>query len=586
MKKIWCGLIVSFSVVVLVSCRTQKRDALANSNSEQKTLHFAIENPPQTFLLREVNDYYSAVLLSQIAEGLVKLDPKTLEVIPALATSWVVSNDGLTYTFQLRKGVVFHDHPSFESKEANKFTSADVLFTYELASKKTPQGTGSHAYNSLLKGTIVGAEAFHNGEASTISGIKAMDDYTVSIKLIHPDLNFINKLASIYLGIVAKEVVESGHETDLIGTGPFMLAKEVAEPTPLFILKRNPHYYLKDENGRQLPYLDSVVVYIENNQLQQLSMFEEGKLDFIQNIPPSKITKILQERITDFSGQPPLMKLSNDPLMMTQYYNLNLKSPSLSDVRVRQALNYAFNRDRLIYRVLKNRFSAATYGIVTPLPKAFPGYDFKAVEKNAYSYNPDKARALLAAAGYPNGKGFPSLTLKFNVGTIHSAVADEFRKQMKKELNINVNIEGLTFEDRIHDEQTGNGDIFRTSWFADYKSPETFLNNFYGKLVPKDENELSKINSTRYKNSKFDAFFEKARIEENVAESNKLFSQAEAILMKDAPIIVLWYGEQYIIQYFNVRNLETNAIMYLDLSHVRIQDWTKKEYKQKTEQVK
>ena len=570
-----------FIIPLFVGCNSLNNGG-NNNNPEKTSFRFVLENAPQTYLLREVNDYYSSVVLGQISEGLVKLDPKTLDVQPALATSWETSSDGSIYTFHLRKGVKFHDHPDFPGGKGREFNSSDVLFTYILASRKNEKETGSHAYNSFLKGTIVGTEAFHNEKESSITGIKIIDNYTISFTLIHPDLNFVNKLASIYLAIVAKEVVEKNHETDLIGTGPFMYDKEISSPVPHVILKRNPNYYLKDENGRQLPYLDSVIIYYNSNQLEQLTMFEEGKLDFIQDIPPSKITEVLQERIKDFSGEPPLMKLSNDPLMSTQYYALNMNSPALKDVRVRQALNFAFDRDKMIAHAVNGRYTGATYGVVPPLPKEFPGYDFKAVEKNSYSYNPTKARELMAQAGYPDGKGFPSLTLKFNVGTIHSAVADEFRKQMEKELHINVNLEGLSFEDKISDEQLGKGDIFRTSWFADYKSPETFLLNFYGKLIPTDKNEASGVNSTRYNNPKFDALFEKAKIEKNLEKSNKLFSEAGVILMKDAPVIVLWYGEQYIIQYFNVRNLETNAILYLDLTRVRVQDWTKEEYQAAT----
>jgi ABC-type transport system substrate-binding protein len=576
MKNLWRLLPTVVLFIIISSCNSKEKNR--NSTPEIKTLHIAIENAPQTYLLREVNDYYSSIVLSQIAEGLVKLDPKTLNVVPALATSWDVSSDGKTYTFHLRKGVKFHNNKAFANGKGREFTSADVVYTYQLDAQKNGNGTGSHAYNSFLKGTIVGAEAFHTGEAPNIAGIKVIDKYTVSFTLINPDLNFTNKLASIYLAIVAKEVVESGNETNVVGTGPFMFAADIPGAMEQIVLTKNPNYYLKDENGNTLPYLDSIVVYVENNQIKQLSMFEEHKLDFIQNIPPSKITEVLEQRMKDFSGTPPIMKLSNDPLMVTQYYTFNLRTPALKDVRVRKALNYAFNRDKMIFRVLNSRYTAANYGIVPPLPKEFPGYDFKNVEKHSYYYNPDKARKLLAEAGYPGGKGFPSLTLKFNIGTVHSAVADEFRKQMEKELNININLEGLSFEDKINDEQTGNGDLFRTSWFADYKSPETFLINFYGKVVPQDVNEPSKINSSRYVNAKFDALFEQAKAEINTETSNRLFSQAGAIMMDEAPILVMWYGEQYILQYYNVRNLETNAILSLDFTKVRIQDWTKEEY--------
>src|SRR5690606_37030061 len=134
-------------------------------------------------------------------------------------------------------------------------------------------------------------------------------------------------------GIVAREVVECGKETDLIGTGPFRYGYDSDDGTPFIALVKNPEYYLKDENGIQLPYLDTVMVYVQNNQLEQLDLFERGKVHYIENIPPSRITHVLEDRIQDFSGEPPLMKLTNDPLLSTQYYSLNINSPALKDKR-------------------------------------------------------------------------------------------------------------------------------------------------------------------------------------------------------------------------------------------------------------
>jgi oligopeptide transport system substrate-binding protein len=275
------------------------------------------------------------------------------------------------------------------------------------------------------------------------------------------------------------------------------------------------------------------------------------------------------------------MKLSNDPLLSTQYYSLNMLSPALKDKRVRQALNFAINRDKILVNVLKSLPQAGVFGIVPPLSKEFPGYDFEGIREKGYSYQPEKARELLAQAGYPNGKGFPSLTLKFNLGTIHSAVADEFRKQIAKELNININLEGLSFEERLEDEINARGDIFRTAWYADYKDPESFLMNFYGKSVPTDRKEPSGVNATRFVNAAFDELFEKAQSEKSSKVRNQLFAQAEKILLEEAPLIVLWYNEQFILQYYKVRNLETNSILYLDLTKVRIKEWTAEEFEKR-----
>lgn len=560
------------------SCNETGTNQIKDSKETLATFKMVVDQYPQTFLVRDVKDYYTSIVVNQVIEGLVKLDPKTLRPEGAVSEKWEVSEDGLTYTFYLRDNVFFHDHSCFKEGKGRKLNAQDIQYTFELICTKNEDGQASHGYSSILKETLDGAEDFFEGKTKSISGISISGDYTISLKIKRPDLNFPAKLSLTNFGIVAREVVECGKETDLIGTGPFRYGYDSDDGTPFIALVKNPEYYLKDENGIQLPYLDTVMIYVQNNQLEQLDLFERGKVHYIENIPPSRITHVLEDRIQDFSGEPPLMKLTNDPLLSTQYYSLNINSPALKDKRVRQALNYAIDRDRILSNVLKSSPQSGIYGIVPPLPKLLPGYDFSGVKEKGYSYDPEKARELLAEAGFPNGKGFPTLTLKFNTGTIHSAVADEFRKQMAKELGINVNLEGLSFEDRLSDETMAKGDLFRTAWYADYIGAESFLMNFYGKFVPDDINTPSHVNSSRYQNEQFDELFEKAQKEKNIEQRNRLFSEAEKIMLEDAPLIVLWYNEQFMLQYYNVRNLETNSILYLDLTKVRVKDWTKEEF--------
>ena len=553
------------------SCSSETENV--NSASEKvMTFRMIADHPPQTYLLREVKDYYTSSVLNQISEGLTRLDPKTLLPIGCLSEKWELSNDGLTYTFHLRDNVFFHDHSCFVNGKGRKFTADDVKYTFELVCAKNDEGKGSHGYSSILKETLRGAEDYFEGRETSITGIEIVDERTIKMTTKQIDQNFPAKLSLSNFRIVAHEVVKCGKETDLVGTGPFKYGYESQDGTPYVALLKNENYYLKDEAGVNLPYLDSVIIFFENNQLEQLELFEKGVVHFIQDIPPSRITHVLEDRIQDFSGDNPIMTLSNDPLLSTQYYALNTQSKALKDKRVRQALNYAVNKDRILNKVLKSSPQSGIYGIVPPLPKLLPGYDFQGVKEAGYQYNPEKARELLREAGYPGGKGFPTLTLKFNTGTIHSAVADEFRKQIANELGININLEGMSFEERLLDETSGKGDIFRTAWYGDYIGAESFLMNFYGKLVPQDKDVPSSVNATRFRNDEFDAFFEKAQMEYNEKERNKLFSEAEKILLEEAPLIVMWYNEQFILQYTKVKNLETNSILYLDLTRVSIEE--------------
>ncbi|WP_417266474.1 ABC transporter substrate-binding protein [Brumimicrobium sp.] len=541
------------------------------------TFKFAISNEPQTLLPRNVSDVYSGYLLNQVYQGLVTFNPTTLEVEPCLAKSWDISEDGKTIQFELRDDVYFHQHKDF--KELIKLTPEDVVYSIELAC--TPnKNKESVAYSTIYKGLIKGADQFYNQEADHIEGIKVKGN-AIIFELVERDINFINKMAQVLAVVVSKKIVEAGLETDLIGTGPFQFMgyREIDGLTNI-ILTRNENYYEQDEAGNQLPYLDSLIIKVESRSLRQLEMFENEEIMLIDGLPPSRISTMLGEgKIEDFNSTPPKLLLIRKPLLGTQFYHFNLLQEEFKDVRVRKAFNYAINKGAIVNNILNNQAYSKGDGGIVP-PAAFNGYDSKMVKKSAYSYHPEKAKQLLAEAGYPNGEGFPNVNIKFNLGTIHSAVADDVAKQLKKVLNINVNLDGMPFQNKIKDQENANGQIFRSSWFADYYSPESFLMNGYGKTVPEDPSQPSLTNHSRYSNPAFDEAFEKGRSATDIVERYKHFAEAESILMEDSPFIILWYEETIKIAYSKVRNLQLNEMNHYVFRDVYIKEWTKKEWEE------
>lgn len=539
------------------------------------TFRFAIASEPTTLLAREVNDYYSNIVLAQVLEGLVALNPKTLEPEPALASSWDISDDGLTITFLVRDDVFFHQNDLTGSER--KLTTEDVKYSIELACKQVMGGKPSSAYKSVYQGLLKGAEAFHNGEKDEIEGLQISSDKVI-MQLEKRDANFLDKLASINAAIVLKEMVEQEREADLIGTGPFKFGGFIEDDEHLkIVLVKNENYYLTDEKGHQLPYLDSVVYIVEAKNLQQLELFEEGKTHLIEELPPSRITAMLEGRIEDFNKVPPRLLLRRKPLLATEFYHFNLLNEVFQDVRVRQAINYAVDKVDIMQNVINNQaYGIGDAGLVPPA--AFPGYNSKEVREFGYTFNPEKARKLLAEAGYPNGEGFPTINLKFNIGTNNSGVADRFAKHMKKYLNINVSLDGVSFEDRIRDQANADGDLFRMTWIADYYSPETFLMNAYGATVPADQTMPSLLNNARYVNAEFDVAFEAGQKSTNIMERYKYFAEAEKIMMQDAPFIVLWYAETIKVADARVRNLYLNEMNHYIFRDIYIKDWTTQEF--------
>ncbi len=558
-------------ILILTSCGSDKKQFEFAGGS----FKMALDNTPSTFIAREVNDVYSFELLSQVMEGLVSFNADDLSLQPQIAKKWNISGDGTVFTFTIRDDVYFHENPVFGSLEDRKLTMDDILFTFEKACKPNAQGNPTAAYLFLLSNQVKGAKEYYEGKAKSISGIKVKKD-KFEITLINPDQTYINKLANLSASIVSKKIVEADKETDVVGTGPFRFTTPTEEET--YILLKNPDYYMVDNKGNALPYLDSVVFYVQTRKLEQLEMFEQGKTVLISGLPTSRITEMLEGRISDFNAQPPLKELYNNPLLTTQYYFFNMNDPRFRDVRVRKAFNYAIDRKRLADNVLRNQYyEYGIYGITPPIGSVFKGYNFSEIKKYGYDFNPELAKQLLAEAGYANGKGFGSVDLRLDITDINTAVAEELADQIYQTLGINVNIDGSNFEQRNEDGNMGRGDMFRTAWVADYSSPETFLGNFYGKIVPKEKNMPSSGNQSRYVNPMFDKYFEQGRSADQKRRL-ELFSKAEIELMKDPPIIPLWYANDFTLSYSRVRNLKNNPMEFLDLRRVYIKEWTKEEY--------
>lgn len=562
---------IFFLILILTSCGSDKKQFEFAGGS----FKMALDNTPTTFIAREVTDVYSFELLSQVMEGLVSFNAEDLSLQPQIAEKWSISNDGTVFTFTIRDDVFFHDNPVFESLDDRKLTVDDVLFTFEKACKPNAEGNPSAAYLFLLANQVKGAKEYYEGKAKSISGMKVKKN-RFEITLLNPDQTYINKLANLSASIVSKKIVEANKETDVVGTGPFCFTPPSEDET--YILLKNQDYYMVDNKGNALPYLDSVVFYVQTRKLEQLEMFEQGKTLLISGLPTSRITEMLEGRISDFNAQPPLKELYNNPLLTTQYYFFNMNDPRFKDVRVRQAFNYAIDRKRLADNVLRNQYyEYGIYGITPPIGSVFKGYDFSEIKKYGYDFNPELAKQLLADAGYPGGKGFGSVDLRVDISDLNTAVAEELADQIYQTLGINVNIDGSNFEQRNEDGNMGRGDLFRTAWIADYSSPETFLGNFYGKLVPKEKDMPSSGNQSRYVNPLFDKYFEEGR-SADPKRRLELFSKAEIELMKDPPIIPLWYANDFTLSYSRVRNLKNNPMEFLDLRRVYIKEWTKEEY--------
>lgn len=565
-------------IIVLISlaCSSKKNQM----EFQGGTFSMCLENEPMQTVSYEMVDYYSAAVYGQILEGLTSIDPQSLKIKPQIASEWEISDDGLVYTFTIREEVLFHPHELFKNDKERTLSIKDIIATFELVCKPTDKKGSTIAYGHLLKDILVGAEEYHLGKESTIKGLQNKKG-KLEITLKQRDENFLYKLAQIQLAIHSEKIIKSNLMSKAIGTGPFFFHDQFIEEVPKIILARNEDYYEEDEQGNQLPYLDTLLFIVENKKLTQLEMFESKEIDVILALPTSKISQIVEDRYQDFQPYPnaPKLILNKNALLQTHYYFFNMDDERFKDMRVRQAFNYAINREKIGIDILKNQFDElGYYGVVPPIQSTFRGYNFGEIEKLAYKYDPKKAQRLLAEAGYPEGKGFGILNLRFNIGDVNSAVADEFAQQIANVLGITVNIDGSDFETLSKDYIAGNGQLFKTSWVADYPNPENFLENFHSTNIPHIEGGHTGYNYSKYNNPLFDQKLDLAKRETNLGKKMKLYAVAEVELMKNPPIIPLWYSGDMQIVHTYVRNLHFNSLSLFDFKKVYLKPLTIQEY--------
>lgn len=566
-------VLLLLTTLLLLAC--SKR---SNSELDGGTIRMCLETEPITYLTYEVSDYYSATVFGQVMEGLVSIDPGNLKIKAQIASRWDINDDGTEYTFTIREGILFHPHEVFSNNSDRVLVPEDVVKTFELICSPTTTNSETAAYGHLLKDVIIGASEFYEKKSTTIEGVSAHEN-TVVIKIKQKDDNFLFKLAQVQLAIHAAEIIEANLVSKIIGTGPFKFEQYITGEVPQILLSKNEEYYELDDKGNALPYVDSIQFLIQSRKLEQLDMFENKQIDLILALPTSKITKMVEGRLSDFNSTPPKLVLNKNALLQTHYYIFNMEDPRFQNIKVRQAFNYAVDRERIGRDILKNQFDElGFYGVVPPLSSIFRGYEFQQIRKVGYDYNPEKARKLLAEAGYPNGKDFGTVNLRFRIDDINAAVSDEFSQQILQVLGINVNIDGSNFEQLTSDAIESNGDLFKSSWIADYPNPENFLINFQSSNKPDKETNARGLNYAKYNNPLFDNLLEEAKRESNIGKKMKLYTKAEVELMKNPPIIPLWHSGDLQIVHSYVRDLHFNSLSLFDFKKVYLQPWSAEEY--------
>tara|TARA_B100000809_G_scaffold52930_1_gene48315 strand:+ start:4122 stop:5843 length:1722 start_codon:yes stop_codon:yes gene_type:complete len=564
MEKLGLSWIVGVLLIFSSCGENEKIDAKnqdqenAKNETTNSCLDFAITEKYLTLDPIKITDVTSFHILSQIYEPLLRFNEKDLNLEPLLAESWSVSDDNLVYTFNLKKGVYFQENSCFKDSKGKEFNASDVVYTFERIFSSTP---GNYAY-SLFRNTIKGSEKYKTSGGS-ISGIRVIDEHTISFTLVEPSSSFISLMATTCSGIVTKTAIEKNAIT---GTGPFTYSKK--HDTELVVkLLKNQNYHMADRKGNSLPYLEAVAFnYIKDGQ-DELTLFKEGKLDVIVGISPEAVKEIVEAQISDFKNNPTKYVLGRYPKILTSFIALNTAIKPFNNIKIRQAISMAINKTKIVDHVLKGEaFGVGDHGIVPP---AIKGYDFSSVI--GHEYNIVKAKNLLAKAGYPNGEGFPIIKFAVGKGNTSVRVALEIQKQLLINLNVNVEISSLTKKEIMTLSDSSQTDMLLSGWLAEFPDPVSFLSLCYGADVPQIINESAFPNESRYRNSKFDRLYQQAAITLDEKKRYELCLEADQIIATEVPVIPLWYHENYQLIHSSIKNYKSNPMNLQYLTYVKIE---------------
>jgi oligopeptide transport system substrate-binding protein len=487
-------------------------------------------------------------MTNQIFNGLVQVD-SALNTVPCIAKSWNISADGLTYTFELRTDVFFHDDPLFKKGKGRKVVAQDFTYSFFRLIDPKVASSGGWIFSDKVK---------------DINSFVAINDSTFQVKLLKPFPAFMNLLTAQYCSVVPKEVVEhygKDFRNHPIGTGPFKF-KYWKEDEVLVLLK-NEHYFEKDSQQRQLPYLDAIKATFINDKQSAFMNFLKKDLDFFYSVDGSYRDDILTKSGRMTSKYKGKFQLIKGPYLCTEYVGILVdtskaivKNSPLRIKKVRQAINYAIDREKLIKYLRNSIGTPATSGFI---PKGMPGFDSTKVK--GYHYNPTLAEKLLAEAGFPNGKGMPEI--KLSTSTTYKDLIEFIQGELNN-IGIKVKVDvspSASLRDLMSKNEVG---FFRGSWIADYPDGENYLSVFYSKnKVPFGPNY------TGYFNKEFDTLFEQSYYENDTKKRYELYQKMDNMVLENASVVPILYDQSVVMLQNNISGYNFNPLSLMILKRVK-----------------
>ncbi|MDV6377808.1 ABC transporter substrate-binding protein [Sporosarcina sp. GW1-11] len=473
------------------------KDAADKGGSENETLVFGRGNDSTSLDPSRVTEGETFKVTVNLFETLLNFGEQDTTVQPGLAKEWEASEDGLTYTFQLQEGVKFHDGTDFNAdavvKNFERWANGDAdTFPY---------------YNSMFGG-------FKDDEGHVIESVKADGDNTVVITLKRPQAPFLKNIAMSMFAIASPEAFEKGDdqfERNPVGTGPFKFVEW--KPNETITIEKNTDYW---QEG--LPKLDRVIFQSIPDNSARLNSLLTGGIDLADGINPADGVKIEEND---------KLQLFERPSMNVGYLGLTVTRAPFDKKEVRQALNYAIDKQTIVDTFFEGRAEVAA----NPMPSSISGYN---EDIDAYPYDPEKAKALLKEAGLEDGFemelwAMPVPRPYMPDGTKVAEVIQSNLADVGIKAKI-VSYEWATYLDKA---SKGDADAFMLGWTGDNGDADNFL------YVLLDEDNIGSNNYTYFKNAETHKLFLEAQTEIDEDKRNELYKQAQVILHEEAPWVPL-----------------------------------------------
>ena len=513
--------------------------SLAEAN-RQKILLICNGTEPQSLDPSLANGIPEKELLEALFEGLVLDDPHNNgSYLPGVAESWEHNADYSSWTFHLRKNARWSN--------GEPVTARDFVFAGQRVLTASLGATHSDRYIN-----VKGAMEYVEGKLTDFDqvGIHAVDDYTLRYDLTGPTPYFLirvtdqaffpeNAASILKFGTMGQRNTPWTKPGNLVGNGPFMLTEW--RENDVVVVRKNPNYW-----DAATVKLNEIRFFSIEDYSTMDRAFWAGQLHVTLTVPLDKVPRYRREHPDTFQIAPYLGVYS---------YMLNVKQKPLDDVRVRQALSLAIDRDAIVKNILRGKQQPAT-GYVPP---GIPGY----TPTNMVSYQPDKARQLLAEAGYPHGAGFPKINIFINTSEAHRTIAEAIQQMWKSELGIQVGITNQEWKVYLDTITKHNFDIARLGWIGDL-DPIGFLDTF---------RTGSPDNISNWSNPQFDGLMHQSDQTGDPIARDKILAQAEQVLLGDACAIpIYWYTSTHLVHPtvigWEPNLLDTHPWKFIDLAPV------------------